>query len=122
MYPFWICPDDNGGFQYNFSTERKHHPKGSLVRVKDWMRDNLSEEDKEFLLEDTRSIKEIAPLFNILQKCLKDKDRLLEKVLFYRHFLYETDEPFMHQFKRNNRVLNDELKRIINKYTDIYGG
>ena len=122
MYPFWICPDDNGGFQYNFSTERKHHPKGSLVRVKDWMRDNLSEEDKEFLLEDTRSIKEIAPLFNILQKCLKDKDRLLEKVLFYRHFLYETDEPFMQQFKRNNRVLNDELKRIINKYTDIYGG
>ena len=48
MYPFWIYPDDNGGFQYNFSTERRHHPKGSVVRVKDWMSDNLSEEDKAY--------------------------------------------------------------------------
>ena len=29
MYPFWVCPDDKGGFLYNFSTEQRHHPKGS---------------------------------------------------------------------------------------------
>ena len=122
MYPFWVCPDDKDGFQYNFSTEQRHHPKGSLVRVKDWMRDNLSEEDKEFFREETRAMSEIAPLYNILHKCLKDNTTLIEKIIFFKHFLYETDEPFMPQFKRNNRVLKDELERIINKYTDIYGG
>ena len=122
MYPFWVCPDDKGGFQYNFSTEQRHHPKGSIVKVKDWMRDNLSEEDKEFFSEETRAMSEIAPLYNILHKCLKDNTTLIEKIIFFKYFLYETDEPFIPQFKRNNRVLKDELDRIINKYTDIYGG
>lgn len=122
MYPFWIHPDDSGGFVYNLSTEQRHHPKGSLIRVKDWMRDNLSEEDKEFLSEEARAISEIAPLYNILQKSLKDNTTLIEKIIFYRHFLYDTDESFMPQFQRNNRVLKEELERIINKYTDIDGG
>ena len=122
MYPFWVCPDDKGGFLYNFSTEKRHHPKGSIVKVKDWMRDNLSEEDKEFFSEETRAMSEIAPLYNILHKCLKDNTTLIEKIIFFKYFLYETDEPFMPQFKRNNRVLKDELERLINKYTDIYGG
>ena len=29
MYPFWVCPDDKGGFQYNFCTEKRHHPRTS---------------------------------------------------------------------------------------------
>ena len=84
--------------------------------------DNLSEEDKEFFSEETKAMSEIAPLYNILHKCLKDNTTLIEKIIFFKYFLYETDEPFMPQFKRNNRVLKDELERIINKYTDIYGG
>lgn len=119
MYPFWVYPDDKGGFMYHFSTEQRHHSKGSIVKVKDWMRNNLSEEDKEFFSEETRAITEIAPLYNILHKCLKDNTTLIEKVMFFRHFLYETDEPFMPQFKRNNRVLKDELERITRKFTEI---
>ena len=82
----------------------------------------ITEEDKEFFSEETRAMSEIAPLYNILHKCLKDNTTLIEKIIFFKYFLYETDEPFMPQFKRNNRVLKDELERIINKYTDIYGG
>lgn len=115
MYPFWVYPDGNGGFEYNYSTERRHHPKGSLIRVKDWMRDYLSEEDKEFLSEEARALKEIAPPYNILYQNWKDRNHLLNKVLFYRFFLYDTNEPFMNQFRRNNRVLKDELDRIIIK-------
>ena len=114
MYPFWICPDDNGGFQYNYSTERRHHPKGSLVRVKDWMKENLSDEDKEFLTEDTRSLTEIAPLFNILHKRLELRDAVMSKILMFRHFMYETDEPFYEQFCRNNRLLKRDLQNMIN--------
>ena len=115
MYPLWICPDDNGGFLYNYSTERRHHPKGSLVRVKDWMKENLSDEDKEFLTEDTRSLTEIAPLFNILHKKLELRDAVMSKILMFRHFMYETDRPFYEQFCQNNRILKNELQKMINR-------
>lgn len=116
MYPFWICPDDNGGFKYNFCFERRHHPKGSIVRVKDWMSANLSDEDKEYLNEDTKSLKEIAPMFNTLYKRLDCRDRVISKILLIRHFMYETDKPFYEQFCRNNRLLKKELKNLMKTY------
>lgn len=119
LYPFWVFPDDNGGFVYNYSTERRHHPKGSLIRVKDWMNDYLSKEDKEYLLEEARSVKEIAAPYKILYHNLKDQDGILRKVLLYRYFMYDTTEPFMPQFCRNNRILKDELERIISKLTSV---
>ena len=114
MYPFWIGPDEKGGFEYNFCTERKHHPKGSIVRVKDWMRDNFSDEEKDFLTEVARSLKEIAPLFNSLYRREDLQDTVLKKVLLYRHFMYETNEPFLKQFYLNNRLLKCELQNMMN--------
>lgn len=119
LYPFLVFPDENGDFVYNYSTERRHHPKGSLIRVKDWMRDFLLDEDKEYLLEEARSIKEIAVPYKILYRSLKDPDSILKKVLLYRYFMYDTGEPFMPQFCRNNRVLKDDMERILTKFTSV---
>lgn len=120
MYPFWVAPDDDGKtLSYNFSTERRHHPRGSLVKVKDWMREYLSDEDKEFILEDARSVMQIARPFRILYGNLKDPEDIQKRVLMYRYFFYDTNESFMEQFCRNNRVLEEELERIINKFTSI---
>ena len=120
MYPFWVAPDDDGKtLSYNFSTERSHHPKGSLIRVKDWMQKYLSDEDKEFILEDARSVMQIARPFRILYDNLKDPENVQKRVLLYRNFFYDTNEPFMEQFCINNRVLEEELERIINKFTSI---
>ena len=120
MYPFWVAPDDDGKtLSYNFSTERRHHPRGSLVKVKDWMQEYLSDEDKDFILEDARSVMQIARPFRILYDNLKDPEDIQKRVLMYRHFFYDTNEPFMEQFCRNNRVLEEELERIINKFTSI---
>lgn len=120
MYPFWVAPDDDGEtLSYNFSTERRHHPRGSLVKVKDWMREYLSDEDKEFILEDARSVMQIARPFRILYDNLKDPEDIQKRVLMYRYFFYDTNEPFVEQFCRNNRVLEEELERIINKFTSI---
>lgn len=114
MYPFWICTDDNGEIQYNFSTERKHHPNGSIVKVKDWMRKYLSDEDKEYLIEETRALTEIGPLYNKLYKRFGYRDIVMGKILMLRYFMYETDKPFFEQFCRNNRLLKCELDSIIN--------
>lgn len=119
LYPFWVFPEDDGTFVYNYSTERRHHPKGTLIRVKDWMKDFLSDEDKEYLLEEARSIKQIAVPYKILCATLRDQENILAKVLMYRYFMYDTSEPFMQQFYRNNRVLQDDLERIIKKFTSV---
>ena len=39
LYPFWVEPNEPDGttFSYHICFEHRHHPKGSLVRVKDWM-------------------------------------------------------------------------------------
>lgn len=119
MYPFWVHPDDNGGFVYNYSTERRHHPKGSLIRVKDWMNVNMSEEDRDFLSEELSLLKDIAIPYKILYQNLKDPNSILGKLLFFRHFMYETDEPFMEQFRRNHRILKEELERILDKFKSV---
>lgn len=113
MYPFWVFPDDNDNFEYNFSTERRHHPNGSLVRVKDWMRDYLSGEDKEYLIEERKSIAGIAPIFNILNSIPGNNETLLRLVLTIRYFMYEHDEPFYQQFCRNNEILKKELEHML---------
>lgn len=113
MYPFWVFPDDNDNFEYNFCTECRHHPNGSLIRVKDWMRDYLSEEDKKYLIEERKSIAGIAPIFNILSKVPGNRETLLRKVLTIRYFMYEHDEPFYQQFCRNNEILKKELEHML---------
>ena len=35
-------------FSYHICFEHRHHPKGSLVRVKDWMDENFEPHDEEF--------------------------------------------------------------------------
>ena len=83
------------------------------------MREYLSNEDKEFILEDARSVMKITRPFRILYDNLKNPYDVQKRVLMYRHLFYDTNEPFMEQFCRNNRVLEDELERIINKFTSI---
>lgn len=117
MYPFWIGPGKTAeDFTYNFSTERRHHPKGSLVRVKDWMRDHFPEEEKRFLIEDTKAMEKIAPAFNTLRRSSCDKVRLLRQILMFRYFMFETDKPFFEQHERNNKellaILEDEIKKL----------
>lgn len=113
MYPFWVFPDDNDKFEYNLSTERRHHPNGSLIRVKDWMKNYLSEEDMEYLIADRKYIAEIAPIFNMLSKIPENSEILLSKILTIRYFMYEHNEPFYQQFCRNNEILKNELKHML---------
>ena len=117
MYPFWIGPGETPEeFTYNFSTERRHHPKGSVIKVKDWMREHFLEEHKRFLTEDAKAMGKIAPAFNLLRNSSYDKERLLKQILMYRYFMFETDKPFFEQHKQNNEMLlaifKEEIERI----------
>lgn len=111
MYPFWAYPDDKGGYVYNLSTERRHHPKGSLIRVKDWMKENFTDDDKRYFEEEMKVLPEMGRLL----KKTADRKSALTRILMLRYFMYETDKPFFEQFYHNNEVLKKELKTLANE-------
>ncbi len=112
MYPFWIEPCGYGerDFKYNLSTEHTHHPKGSLIRVKDWMNKYFYEEDRKFLSEEYRTVTQIAPLLNTVQHLKKDQEDILKLILFYRYYNFNLDEPFLVHQHNNNTTLESALK------------
>ncbi len=115
MYPFWIGPGETpDDMTYNFCSEYKHHPKGSIVKVKDWMKNNFPEDDKRFLVEDAKAMQKIAPLFNFLKHAGIESEDLLKLIIMYRYVLFETDEPFFEQHTKNNQNLVEELTKIKN--------
>ena len=114
LYPFWVYPSENG-FVYNYTTERSHHPNGSLVKVKDWMRDYFRDDEKEALNAEQLLLPRIAGILKALKSySISDWEFTLSKTLKYRHFAYDLTKPFQPQFETNMKalieILNERLK------------
>lgn len=114
LYPFWVYTSENG-FVYNYTTERSHHPNGSLVNVKDWMRDYFRDDEKEALNAEQLLLPRIARILNALKPySISDWEFILSKTLKYRHFAYDLTKPFQPQFETNMKelieILNERLK------------
>lgn len=122
LYPFWVEPTDGeGGMEYNYCFERKHHPNGFLIKVKDWMEDNLLPEDREYLAEEYHTVTSLAPLLHKARRLGVDATSIQEVLLLYRYFLYETDQPFMEQFKHNNAELLRQMTCMITRAGNTRG-
>lgn len=115
LYPFWVEPNEPDGatFSYHICFEHQHHPKASLVRVKDWMNKYFWEDDRESLQEDFRTIRTLAPMLYEAKEHGVDDETIFKELLIYRYIFFSTDEPFLPQQQRNNRVLIDNFKRMI---------
>ena len=115
LYPFWVEPNEPDGttFSYHICFEHRHHPKGSLVRVKDWMDENFGADERKALKEDFRSMHILAPLLHRTKACGVDDESIFKEALLYRYLYFSMDEPFLPQQQRNNRILIADLKRMI---------
>ena len=107
LYPFWVEPNEPDGttFSYHICFEHRHHPKGSLVRVKDWMNKYFWEDDRESLQEDFRTMHILAPLLHRAREYGVENETIFRKVLLNRYLYFSMDEPFLPQQHRNNREL-----------------
>lgn len=113
MYPFWVGPSEGEErFTYYFCTERQHHPRGALVKVNQWMRDNFSEDAKRFLEGEDAFMMKFAPLYQEAQKRNPEETGILQKILLLRYFMFETNEPFLDQYERNNQILLEEMEQM----------
>ena len=119
MYPFWVEPLALYGqdFTYNLSKEQKHHPKGSLIRVKDWMNKYFYEDERKFLKEEYRIVTKIAPLLNTLKHLERNQDDILHLMLFYRYYNFNLEESFLPQQHKNDMFLEEALKNKIKSLT-----
>lgn len=114
LYPFWVEPmDGNGGIAYHYCTECRYHSRGTLIRVKDWMNENLTEEDRMYWAEEYRTLASLAPMLREAKRRGVPVDRIQRELLFFRYYCYETDRPFMEQFRSNNRLLLVRMNRLL---------
>ncbi len=116
MYPFWIEPTSaEGGININYCYERSLHQCGKPIRVKDWVRENLDEEKREMLNEEFRAVTEIGSLIHKANEYGVKPERIENLILCYRYLNYDTEQPFMMQFIRNNAAIITWLKRLIDE-------
>ncbi len=114
MYPFWIEPTSTeGGININYCYEKSQHQCGKPIRVKDWIRDNLDDEKRKMLNEEFRSITEIGSLIHKANEYGVEPERIENLILCYRYLNYDTDQPFIMQFIRNNAAIITWLKRLV---------
>ncbi len=115
LYPFWVEPNepDGASFTYHICFEHQHHPKGSLVRVKDWMKENFGEEDRESLKEDFQTLRILTPLLYEARQRGVDGETIFKKFLLHRYLFFTTNEPYLPQQQRNNRTLIDDFKSMV---------
>lgn len=104
IYPFIAEPKEDGGFGYLVTRERTHHFDGPSIRVKSWMKQHFSQEDREFLSLDYGSARDIARSLRRIPE-----ERRTEAVfhfLRYKYSDFNLDKPFLPQYQRN-------LKRLL---------
>ena len=109
LYPFTAFPGQRGKAFHFFQcmdNNSAHFSDGKIL-VKDWMYQNFSREDREFLTAESGTLLELGRLLKAMSTDGRKEN--LFQILYYRYYNYDLDQPFMPQYKENT----EELKRIL---------
>ncbi len=114
LYPFAADP---GTGQYLVTHEREHHFTGPAIKVKSWMKQRYSPEDREFVRLDYGAAPEIVRLLRKIPK--QDKARAIMLFQLYKYSAYNLDKPFLPQFEGNQDKLLYSLRQLANKSKSV---
>lgn len=114
LYPFAADP---GTGRYLVTHEREHHFTGSAIKVKSWMKQRYSQEDREFVRLDYGAAPEIAKLLREISE--QDKARAIMLFQLYKYSAYDLDKPFLIQFEGNQDKLLYSLRQLANKSKSV---
>lgn len=109
LYPYTAFPGQRGKAFHFFQcmdSNSAHFSDGKIL-VKDWMYQNFSREDREFLTAESDTLLELGRLLKAMSTDGRKEN--LFQILYYRYYNYDLDQPFMPQYKENT----EELKRIL---------
>ena len=112
LYPFSVGPDERGrDFEYCLCLARhRSHFTGIRVSVKDWFYQNFKREDKEYVKREYEIATELGKLVRAIDPAMRQG--IVFKVLYYRYYNFDLDQPFQPQYEQNNRHLLADLHRI----------
>lgn len=110
-YPISAEPLQTVGFQYHLCTEKPYHFSGHSFKVRDFIKRYFSLEDQLFVTLDFQSA---VPISNLLHKVpLERKKTALVHFLRYKYSDFDLDQPFLEQYKQNNKKLIEALKLLL---------
>ena len=115
LYPFSVFPGTRGkDFSfYQCMDQHAFHFSDSKVLVKDWMHQNLKQEERAFLLAEGAALLELGRLVRTL-----GNNRLQEnlfQILYYHYYNYDLDHPFMPQYIKNVAELKGILQDAVGR-------
>lgn len=110
--PLTVGPGERGrDFEYCLCLDRhRSHFTGSRVSVKDWLYQNFKREDKEYVKREYEIATELGKLMRAIAPAMRQG--IVFKVLYYRYYNFDLDQPFQPQYEQNNRHLLADLHRI----------
>ena len=113
IYPLGTGPDDDkpGEWLDFIVSKKQHHFTGQRRRVGDWMDENLTPEDREFIVVDYNCTGELAKLIRNIDE--RHEDEVLKLIIFFKYIFYDLAENFLPQYERNMEQLKIQLERLV---------
>lgn len=81
-----------------------------MVSIKDWLYQNFKREDKDYVKREYEIATELGKLMRAIDPAMRQG--IVFKVLYYRYYNFDLDQPFQPQYEQNNRHLLADLHRI----------
>ena len=75
-----------------------------------WLYQNFKREDKEYVKREYEIATELGKLMRAIDPAMRQG--IVFKVLYYRYYNFDLDQPFQTQYEQNNRHLLADLHRI----------
>ena len=113
LYPFTVKDGERGRrFSYYQCIDRHaSHFEGGKVKVEDWMYRSFTKDARSFVEMEAFVLPDLAEL---LKKLGPDGRRqFLFRLLYYRYYSYELDQPFLPQYQENQRQLIAALRKEV---------
>ena len=113
LYPFTVKGGDRGHVFLYYQCLDSHvsHFKGSKVKIGDWMFRNFTKDAKAFMEMEASMLPELGKLLGKLGP--DGRRQFLFRLLYYRYYNYELDQPFLPQYQENQRQLIDALRKEV---------
>ncbi|MBQ5642588.1 MAG: YkgJ family cysteine cluster protein [Bacteroidaceae bacterium] len=110
VYPFTIKNGSRGRrFEfYQCLDSHADHFQGGSVSVNEWMYENFTKAERTLFDKETEALPELGRLMRQLTQ--KQQEQFLFRLLYYRYYNFDLDQPFLEQYDRNQEALFRELK------------
>lgn len=114
VYPLSVIPNDTiNSFDLYLISQKPHHLKHNKILVSEWMDKNFTSEDQEFTLRDSEVIMELGGLMSKLQNKGVYVQHWLYPFIYYKYLNYQTNLPFMSQYKENIATIKNILTDLL---------